>query len=283
MTSSWYTLFHKRDFGMAIGEQIGRNERVVFDDHNFKEVAERLSEQYAELLYYPEHNPDATKRLKDQIATWQNNGSTVIFTSGVYDLLHHDHKGYLLHTKLAGAATHYQKKHADTGRFWSELPTGEKRQISDTYLANGELRLVVSVDGDMSVAKRKGDKGGAARPITGWLTRARSVADVTYPLRTNNGWERRTIADAVTIHGPEDFASDSPHASILTLAETLQPDVWTVFEESIDILETAPYVPALGSVALTCIAAGGDFRYFTDSIIGKFSTTALLSRMAENS
>lgn len=268
---------------MAIGEQIGWNERVVFDNHSFREVAERLSEQYAEVLYHPEHKPDAAKHLKDQVATWQNNGSTVIFTSGVYDLLHHDHKGYLLHAKLAGAATHYQKVRAGTGSSWSELPTGEKRQISDTYLANDELRLVVSVDGDMSVAKRKGDKGGAARPITGWLTRARSVADVTYPLRTNIGWERRMIADAVTIHGPEDFASDSPHASIMTLAETIQPDVWTVFEESTDILETAPYAPALGSVALTCISVGGESRYFTDSIIGKFSTTALLSRMAEKS
>lgn len=267
---------------MTIGEHVGHRDRVIFDDHPFAEVAERFGEQYSELLYSPDDDPDATERLKEQITDWQSNGSTVVFTSGVYDLLHHDHKGYLLHTKLAGAATHFHKTEANKERPWSDLTAIEKRHISDTYLASGELRLVVSVDGDMSVASRKGDKGGAARPITGWLTRARSVADVTHPLRTERGWERRVVADAVTIHGPEDFSAGHPHASIITLAETLQPDVWTVFEESTDILETAPYIPALGSVALACIAMGGDSRYFTDPIIGKFSTTALVTRATGN-
>lgn len=268
---------------MTIGENVDQRERIIFDDHSFTEVADRFGEQYADLLFNPDHDPDATQHLLSQITGWQKNGSTVVFASGVYDLLHHDHKGYLLHTKLAGAATHFNKTEAGKGRTWADLTIPEKRYISDGYLARGELRLVVSVDGDMSVANRKGNKGGAARPITGWLTRARSVADVTHPLRTEQGWERRVIADAVTVHGPEDFAGNSPHASVLCLAETLQPDVWTVFEESEDILETAPYVPALGSVALACITMGGDSRYFTDPIIGKFSTTALLTRAMGNS
>lgn len=253
--------------------------RVTYDDQPIEGVADIYGAHYGDYLFDPQNDSEATDRLINAREKWRDQGKTVVLTSGVYDLLHHNHKGYLLHTKLSGAATHYANHHGqNTAKDWNSLDEHDKHVFTIECMASDVLRLIVSVDGDNSVASRKGGKGGAARPITGWITRARSVADVTYPLSKYSTWERKPVANAVTMHGPEDFEDSSTHHSLIKLATALQPDVWTVFEESDDILSTAPFVPELGSVALTCIAMGEDSRYFTDPVIGNFSTTAILIR-----
>ena len=253
--------------------------RVEFDDYPFAEVA-TLYERHYSGLFHPEEGYSwrATERLQEVIEYWQQEErSTVVFTSGVYDLMHLDHKGYLLHTKLAGAPVHYANQGNQVP--WNELAPERQRHLAERYIESGQLRLVVSVDGDKSVASRKQGKGGARRPITGWPTRARSVAEVTFQtIGSYDSPKLIYVADAVTVHGPNDFDETSPHNNLIDLVSLLQPDVWTVFEESQDILDTAPIAPALGSVALRCIPMGDGSRYFTDPIIDKFSTTNILKR-----
>ncbi|MBA3758724.1 hypothetical protein H0X10_03780 [Candidatus Saccharibacteria bacterium] len=254
---------------------------VTYDSHQLNEIAERYAEHYPDFIFNPISDSSATERILAKREEWRTLGTTVVFTSGVYDLLHQDHKGYLLHTKLTGAAFHYQQHYAYGHSTWDDLTSEEKRVYSDTFIKNEELKLIVSVDGDNSVANRKSGvetKASSPRPITGWLTRASSVVDVTYPFRTANGWDRRPVADAVTAHGPEDFDATSPHGSIINLACALQPDVWAIYEESEDILSDAPLVPALGAVALSCIPIQEGITYFSDSFLGRFSTTAILRR-----
>lgn len=255
---------------------------IAFDEHDFGEVGERLGAYYKDYVFNPADDPYASLRLEQQSRAWQQAGSTVVFTSGVYDLLHHDHKGYLLHTKLTGAETHYKRHLKSTEKSWDELTTQERQAISNSFLERGDLRLIVSVDGDLSVASRKGgktDKGGAPRPITGWETRARSVADVTVPVQDISGnWRRWPLADAVTMHGPLDFRQQHIHHTLYSLAEFLQPDVWAIYGESQDILEAVPHISGLGRIALRCIPHQSGNTYFTDTILGKFSTSSIVRR-----
>lgn len=268
---------------MSIDElsTVKKSNEITFDDHEFEAVARRYGQHYDDYLFNPLIEDTATDRLLQYRDCWSKLGATVVLTSGVYDLIHLDHKGYLLHTKLAGAATHYDHHYGRLNRQWKDLSPETRREFSDAFLESGELRLVVSVDGDNSVSNRKGgisEKGHTMRPITDWLTRARSVVDVTVPIKSNSGWARVPVVDAVTVHGPDDFALNHPHANLIDLASILQPNVWTVFEESQDIIDAVRVAPQLGSVALRCIHVGGNSRYFTDSFLGKFSTTAILKR-----
>ena len=85
--------------------------------------------------------------------------------------------------------------------------------------------------------------------------------------------------DAVTVHGPQDFSIDSPHSSHFELVSTLQPDVWTVFGESTDILDQTPHLTSLASVALRYIQDGNGTHYYEDGNMGKMSTTKTAHRI----
>ncbi len=262
-------------------QQASAIRELVYDTHSFDEIAERYGNHYDSIIYDPLTDTEASERLLSNVKQWKEANATVVFTSGVYDLIHLDHKGYLLHAKLAGAQYHYEKYYQRHNEEWQKLSIADRRKLSDEFLFSNQLRLIVSVDGDNSVAKRKSNdiqKGKSSRPITGWLTRARSIADVTIPISSRGDWIRMPVVDAITMHGPEDFPIESSHASLINLASELQPDVWTIFEESEDITSAAPYVASLGNVALRCIAMGDGSRYFTDPILGKFSTTAFVKR-----
>lgn len=254
---------------------------VGYDTYSHAEITLTFEENYKEVLYDARNEMLAAYRLKEQVAEWQRKDSptVVVMTSGVYDLLHHDHKGYLLHTKLTGLPVLYEKLH---GTLWHTLNQDQQVKFAHKALMNDALKLVVSVDGDESVANRKGgvtEKGGAPRPITGWETRAKSVADVTVPLSTSsNSWVRKPVADAVTIHGPEDFPQGHINYSLISLAEHIQPDAWAIYEESQDILSEVPYHPSLGGIALKCIPYKPGVTYFADPIIGRFSTTSIVKR-----
>lgn len=259
-----------------------RTIQIQYDDLSYDYVASR-HQRVANNIYNPLIDSDATDALASEINYWKQEDTVTVFTSGVFDMLHLDHSGYLLHTKATGAAEHY-KRHADNDTPWELQGTAFQENYTDLALSLNALRLVVSIDGDRSVAIRKGfnpDKGNVPRPIYAWQTRALQVANQSFITPHNTSYGLLPIVDAVTIHGPEDFDADSPHNSHFDLVEKLQPDVWAIFGESKDILDEAPRKIGLGNVALRCIRDGQGTHYYVDGNIGKMSTTSIIQRLTE--
>lgn len=265
-------------------EHVALDARIRTDGFDYRFITNLFEEQYKDQLYNPLGDSTATARLLGLRENWRTDNQTTVFTTGGFDCLHLDHTGYLLHTKLAGAATRFMAVDRNgRGPTWEELSPEEQQSWATYYLENNELRLIVSIDGDASIAKRKSgkpEKGGGNRPIHSWESRARMVANLAVPGAVLRPGESATLADAITIHGPEDAAEDSPHYNHFDLASYLQPEAWVFFGESQDIIDEAPNRRELGSVALSCINDGVGTHYFRDELLGgKISTTSITHRI----
>lgn len=242
-----------------------------------------LHHRFKDKIFDPQTDNTATEQLLSRRQDWASRGEVTVFTSGVFDMLHLDHAGYLLHTKAAGASIHFAKTHPESKTTWDGLNSEEQQGYTSWALGNRLVRLIVSVDGDKSVAERKGgkpEKGGAVRPIYSWKTRALMVASQAFvnPL-DESGEVLMPTVDAVTMHGPKDFDAKSTHTSHFQLVDRLQPDAWVYFGESADIPASAHLWPSIGSVALCCIEDGIGSHYFEDDFIGKMSTTTITKRI----
>lgn len=263
------------------GLEGGQGSRISVDTlpHDF--IA-GLSQRSINNVYNPLTRPDATNELLRVRDSWRDEGAITILTTGVFDMLHLDHAGYLLHTKAAGASLSYEATHLEES--WQALSQARQLSYVEEALSQQTLRLIVSVDGDRSVAIRKGfnpDKGGGVRPVFAWQTRALTVAGQSFVNPKNQNVLLPTV-NAVTIHGPDDFSAESPHYSTFNLAAALQPDMWVIFGESQDILTEAPHRKELGGIALHCIEDKPGVHYYRDPFIGKLSTTSVSQRITGN-
>lgn len=242
-------------------------------------IAELQQQGFKEKIFNPNTDTSATEKLLDLRQNWCANQQVTVFTSGVYDLLHLNHAGYLLHTKATGAAILYDQLKEEQP--WDTISNERQQAFTSWALGSKLLRLIVSVDGDQSVAERKGnklEKSNTTRPVYSWETRALMVASQVFISPLDKDIYLPTV-DAVTIHGPKDFPADSDHATHLQLAEKLQPDVMAIYDESQDTLEEAPHRPGLGSAALRCIMGGKGNYYFEDNFMGNISTTKIANRI----
>lgn len=251
-----------------------RNLELSMSSLRNADIHEALNEDWASRIFNPASDPSASERLLTLRREWSGqNGdwpSTTAFTCGVYDLLHLDHHGYLVHTKALAAEHHFDKYYAaNADCSWDDLDGGSRNLWWREFISNGELRLVVSVDGNSRVASRKNgnpDKGNSTRPILDWLSRARAVAALTIPTVHD---QHVPVVDAVTIHDELELAGTN-HANLSNLASSLQPDVWSVYSESTDILEGAAHDPRLAGIDIKCIDDSSN--YFDDPLLkGRFT------------
>lgn len=227
-------------------------------------------------IFNPNDDPTAHERLVEVRQSWDGEQSVTTLTSGVYDGLHPDHAGYLLHVKAAGAELHYNANYSND---WHDLKEGEREEYVRYALSQAALlRLILSIDGDTSVSVRKNGKGGSVRPVYGWNTRATMAAGLSYR-SPDNPLQRLPVVDAVTIHGPDDFPEGHPHHTLYSLVPRLRPDVWGVYDESTDILEAIDIDPELARIPVRTISDDHGQRYWVDDIMGKISTTAIVKRI----
>jgi hypothetical protein len=241
-----------------------------------------LEDGFTPRVYNPLQDPAATERLDTQRKAWADlPHTTTTFTSGVFDVFHGNHRGYLIATKLAAAPHHYARFDETSGKPWEALSPDEQKVYLDYVIGDNVIKQVVSIDGDLAVSERKGHnpaKGKMERPIYGWDSRARDVLSASITV----GNVTHTLVDAVTIHDRvEPGLAGTPHAGILEIGRFVRPDVWGIYYESTDILDglaqtTPPEELAAMHPTLLYTSEG---LYHDTLLDGPFSTTALARRI----
>lgn len=241
-------------------------------------VKDMLDAPHEGKFFNPIDDPTATERLKQLRELWSQQAITTVFTSGVFDVFHLNHAAFLLQVKLEAVPFHFAKYHADVlGCTWESLSEEEQREYCHRVLSRGDIKLIVSVDGDAAVSVRKKNKGGGDRPIYSWQTRATDVLNLTSQV------EERVfspVVDAVTIHDDHvPSFQDTPHEHVMPIAAYLQPDVWPVYCESEDIFDSLRTEYA-GQFPSTGVVVMSPHEYYTDALLGgKFSTTKIATRL----
>lgn len=259
-------------------------QKLPVDETTAETVKGFLEDGFAARMFNPLDDPEATANMHKVRETWRDQERTVVFTSGVFDVMHGNHRAYLLTTKLAGVAIHFNRYEAEEfGKPWSELGLEIRRDYAAHALSSDLVKQIVSVDGDDAVAQRKGftvSKGNMARPIYGWDSRARDV--LSSSISAPDGSGARFVADAVTIHdNVHAELAETPHNDIMEIAHSVEPDVWAIYYESEDIigaLAREVHNPRNPQIQPVIIERGQNF--YTDKMLGgPFSTTALALRI----
>lgn len=254
------------------------DQSILPDQTSMQEILEILEKGVLRRLFNPLDNPEASEDLLEWRNTYLNGSITVAFTSGVFDVFHANHRAYLLNTKIAAAPVHYERFYRDSMMpAWEHLHPEVKTDFLGYFLQHQELKLIVSVDGNMTVAARKGfnpAKDNVDRPVYDWSTRARDVLNATYPINESY----LPIADVVTIHdNKQSEFKNTPHAGIMDIAAYLQPDVWPIYFESNDILQA---LPSDSRFSQTRGVRLDNHDYYIDQLLdGGFSTTRLTKRL----
>lgn len=254
--------------------------RQIITDKIGYELPAYVQNQFDTKIYNPLDDENAFQKLSQQHSQWLESGNITVFTTGVFDMLHPDHSAYLTHTKAIGALALFELENPESS--WDDLSKSQRTEYVAYALGSKVIKQVVSVDGDKTVAERKGfnpQKGNSLRPIYAWQTRAKTVASLSYIKPIGTSQELVPTVDAVTLHGPKDITDKNhPNHNHFTLASALRPSVWAFFGESQDILDAAPAMTELRS-KLVCVPDGRGTHYYVDPIIGKMSTTSIINRI----
>ena len=155
---------------------------VVVDTTSADIVRSYFEDYYQDRLFHPSDTRLGNGALKHQVQTWRESGKTIVFNSGVYDLLHANHKTFLLHTKLAAIPYRWDNQEPDHIDIpWQEVDLEERASYTRKVLSSDQIKLIVSVDGNMDVAERKGNRdenGNASRPFLDWSNRAETYLEL---------------------------------------------------------------------------------------------------------
>ncbi len=268
-----------------------REERTLAYGTIPRSLLHRLCEgSFTGRMFNPLTDAQATSNLREQRDQWVAAGSTVVFTSGVYDMFHLNHWTHLQDSRINAIPHHYARHTApQEGVPWDSLPQKRQAEYIRQTLSDGRIKQVVSVDGNESVARRKGyssTKGNMARPVYDWETRAREVLAVS----TIIDGIPQMIVDAVTVHDDVNpTLSETPHGGIMEIGQFVSPDVWAICVESKNVIRAfeTDEVGAYSGIEPVIITPRG---MYTDELLGGIFSTTLIAhrigavsmRLAEN-
>lgn len=270
---------------MSTSEQMLGVSECAFpvDQTSAEELRGYFEAGFAPRIFNPLEDEAASSSLLALRAQWRDEQATVVFTSGVFDVMHANHRSYLLATLLSAVPTHFTRReaHGDV-RVWNDLDSGVQQKYRAEALSTGQIRQIVSVDGNRAVAERKGfreDKANMDRPLYDWKSRARDVlsASILVP------GSPRLLVDAVTVHDKvEPSLASGPHIDILDIGFALEPDVWAIYRESqniIDGISEDRRGPGRSNTIYPVIIENSEALYSDSQLGGPFSTTALAQRI----
>lgn len=243
-------------------------------------IMESFDQTLQSRVLNPVIDPTATKMLQFLRRTWQHQGSTVILGSGVFDLMHQNHFASFIHARWIGTRYHYEKTAADaTGIQWGELTNEQQSTYFTKVNVEGEIRLIESIDGNLSVTERKSnqDNRGNNRPILDWSTRATSVLSAAF---APDGKTPVSLVDAVTIHDVVDSRlAGTPHQNLIDLATYVQPDVWAVYCESHDTIEALQEREQNHALRNTTVGIMPAHKFYSDELLGNIKTSSIEQRI----
>lgn len=257
---------------------------IPMDTVSADRIRSYLERDYTARIFNPLDDITASEKLQTQIDRWREKDCTILMTSGVFDVLHGNHRASFLAKRISAVAVRYATHEADgDDTAWLQLPEKEQSLYIDSMLSGDLIKQVVSVDGDKAVSKRKGFGAGKAvdRPIYSWASRARDVLGASYAAPDGSG--ARFLVDAVTIHdNVEPDLANTAHQGIMEIGYGVKPDVWAISYDSLDVIEAlrrdrmnANKYADIKPVAIV----HGNSLYDDVLLGGPFSTTALTERI----
>lgn len=259
-------------------------EDIPVDTVSPDQIRGYLEQDYQSRIFNPLEDSTASARLQAQLDKWRAEDCTILMTSGVFDVMHGNHRASFLAKRISAATVRYNMREADGDETaWRRLNEAEQTRYIDGILSSGLIKQVVSIDGDGAVAVRKGIGTGTRtqRPIYSWGSRARDVLGVSYA--TPDGSGARFLVDAVTVHDcTEPALADTMHQGIMEIGHGIRPDVWAVSYDSVDIIEALRRDRMNGNkfanVKPVAIVNGNSL--YNDALLGgPFSTTLLTERI----
>lgn len=159
--------------------------------------------------------------------SWAAAGSIVVFTAGVFDILHTSHLLALTHYRLLGAHEYLHRQNI-------EQPSIELLQ---EVAASSKVRFMLSVDTDERVTSDKAfvpSKGNSPKPLVSWENRTLLLAHQA--MKTKNG--SHSLIDYITSHGQDACTCDDcPRYDNAYIAASIKPDVIIVSSGSPTTIE----------------------------------------------
>jgi hypothetical protein len=170
-------------------------------------------------IYHPEKG-NSTDNLIRKVEKWKSEGNFIGFVAGVFDVLHSNHRWYLMEARLELA----KRLSLFESREFSQLTRSEQIE----RVTSSRIKLIVSVDDDAHVQRSKGSSESKPgdRPVLSWIDRARSIRDLSIPVSDDASTR---IVNAVTVHS---YNLAEPHNSDIALGSMLSPHIWLVATES---------------------------------------------------
>lgn len=205
--------------------------------------------------------------LRERKERWQREGAIIVFTAGVFDILHVNHLLALTHYRLLGA-----KEYLDRNNLKSSN-SDDLHKIA----ASSRVRLIISSDSDARAAADKSfvaGKGDCPKPLVSWENRALLLACQQITRSDGSAWP---LVDYITMHGTDSCLCDScPYDDNAYIATALQPDVVVVSSGSPSTIQKLKKA-AVSQTKLVIIEEGK--LAYTDRLLdGPIKSSAIIRR-----
>lgn len=208
------------------------------------------------------------KDLRELRRSWENEGSIVVFTAGVFDILHTSHLLALTHYRLLGA-------HMYWARQGIKDPSIEMLQEVAT---SDKVRFIVSVDTDARVAGDKAfmpEKGNSPKPLVSWENRTLLLARQSISGKNNS----RNLIDFITSHGADAcVCDDCPRSDNAHIAAAIKPDVIVVSSGSQSTIDKLREHDNELSNSKLVIIQENNLSYYDKLLQGPIKSSSIIKR-----
>lgn len=225
-----------------------------------------------ERVLYPDSHEAATAAevtLLEDLAKHKLEGGHIALVDGAFDVPHSNHTWYLMEVRRRAAQRYFRESYETADQLTRQA-----------MAASDEIKLVVTLDADEKIARKKGfkaDKGNVERPIYPWSERSSRIGGFMIPDGTGR---YRPVIDLVTVEGDRShegtmFTSHLSFGEKMAATSTL--DTWVLFSEHEATVEVAKSYASEGVID---IIKKEEAVFVVDPRTGRgFSSSALIRKI----